>query len=170
MKFSMELFTCRTCCRPKQCSLLCSILLSFIGLWVLVSELLWVIIRHRNKFARPKSNPGQSCRYKSTTSPRKGRLLRLQTKSASTSVYNAPKLQNNLWHDSELIATKVCTILFLKFWSYCHTYQPVVGLPLLPVRTREPEHFWTYCCHSLYLWRSLMLLYMVTLWNRIKPL
>ena len=57
MRFSMELARC--CCRPKQRPSLCSIVWSFIGLWVEM----W----HRNKTACSKSNPVQSTRSKLTT-------------------------------------------------------------------------------------------------------
>ena len=60
----------RSCCRPKQHPSLSSILQSFIGLWVKIWQ--------RNKTADSKLSPVQSSRSKSTTCPRKGRLLRFE--------------------------------------------------------------------------------------------
>ena len=112
----------KSCCRPKQPPLLRSIFLSFIGLWVKI----W----HRNKTACSKLNPVQSSRSKSTTYPRKGHLLRYELNSTATSDSRTQKLGNYVchclawfwidcnqslqpnaivWHDSELIATKVCS-------------------------------------------------------------
>ena len=79
MKFSMELArTPRSCCRPKPRSSLRSIFRSVIGLWVEI----W----HRNKSV-------QSSRSKSTTCPRKGRLLRFESNSTVTSDVGTQKLE-----------------------------------------------------------------------------
>ena len=66
-------------------------------------------IWHRNKTACSESNPVQSSRSKSTTCPRKGSLLRFKSNSTATSDGGAQKLGNNVWRDSESIATKVCS-------------------------------------------------------------
>ena len=100
MKISMEL--ARSCCRPKQRPSLRSIFLSVIGLWVKI----W----HRNKTACSESNPVQSSRSKSTTCPRKGRLLRFESNSTATSDGGAQKLGNDVRKDSESIATKFAAI------------------------------------------------------------
>ena len=47
--------------------------------------------------------------FKSTTCRRKGRLLRFQSITSSTSDGYAQRLGNDLWNDSESIATKVCS-------------------------------------------------------------
>ena len=53
--------------------------------------------------------------------PRKGSLLRFQSNSTATLVGCAQKLGNNIWHDSELIATKdcsqICSYRFVSAWS-----------------------------------------------------
>ena len=67
----------RTCHRPKQCSLLGSIFLLFLGLSVK--------IRLRNKSACFESKPVQCSRCKSTTCLRKRCLLRFQMHSTATS-------------------------------------------------------------------------------------
>ena len=54
----------RSCCRPKLPPWICSILRSFIDLWVK--------FLYRNKTAGSESNPVQSSRSKSMTCPRKG--------------------------------------------------------------------------------------------------
>ena len=105
MKISMEL--ARSCCRPKPRPSLRSILRSFIGLWVKI----W----HRNKTACSESNPVQSSRSVSTTCPRKGSLLRFESNSAATSDGGAQKLGNDVRHDSESIATKVCSQIGRKW-------------------------------------------------------
>ena len=87
MEFEMTV----TCYLPKLLSFLRSIFQSFIGLWVK--------IRHRNKSACFKLNPVQSRRSQSTTCLRKGHLLRFPSYSTA----------NDLWYDSELIVTKVCS-------------------------------------------------------------
>ena len=56
---------------PKPLSTLRSIFWSFIGLWAKIG--------HGNRFACSESRPVQSSRSKSTTRPRKGRLLRFQS-------------------------------------------------------------------------------------------
>ena len=43
-----------------------------------------------------------------TTCPREQHLLRFEVNSTATS-NGAQKFGNNVWHDSELIATKVCS-------------------------------------------------------------
>ena len=94
MKFSMEL--AESCCRPKQRPSLRSIFLSFVGLWVEI----W----HRNKHACSESNPVQSSRSKSTTSPRKGLLLSLlkfELNSTATSDGKVQMLGNDVKYDSE---------------------------------------------------------------------
>ena len=73
---------------------------SFIGLWVKI----WL----RNKTAFSEYYPVQSSRSELTTCPREGRLLRFELNSTVTSDGGEQKLWNNLWHDSESIATKVC--------------------------------------------------------------
>ena len=92
---------------PKQCPLLSPIFQSLIGLWVQ----LW----HRSKTAWSKLNPVQSSRSKLMTCPRKGSLLKFQSKSTAASDGWAQKLGNNVWHDSERIATKVCSQICCKW-------------------------------------------------------
>ena len=48
------------------------------------------------------------CKWNATCS-RKGRLLRFESNSTATSNGGAQKLWNDVWHDSESIATKVCS-------------------------------------------------------------
>ena len=48
---------------------------------------------------------------KNATCPRKGRLLRFESTSTATSDGGAQKLGNDVWHDSESIATKLCSQL-----------------------------------------------------------
>ena len=114
MKFSMAISRSVTCYRAKPGSLLRSVFRSFIGLWVYV----W----HRNNPLFFESSPLLSCRSKSTTCPRKGRLFRFHSNSTATSDGGAQKLGNDL-HDSELIATKVCRLNGRKwnamFWMPC---------------------------------------------------
>ena len=45
---------------------------------------------------------------------KKGDLLRFQWNCTATSDGNAQKLVNDLWHDSESIATKVCSQIDCK--------------------------------------------------------
>ena len=99
MQFSMELVIRR--CRPMQCPLLRSIFRSFVGFWVKI----W----HRNKTACSESNPVQSSRSKSTTCPVVGRLLRFESNSTVLTDGCAQKLGKDVWHDSESIATKLCS-------------------------------------------------------------
>ena len=97
----------KTCDWPKQCSLLRSIFLSFVGLWIKTGS--------RKKSADSKLNavPVQSSRSKSTTCPRKGIQLTFQSKSTATSDGHAQNFGNNvwlrlwLWHETESIANKV---------------------------------------------------------------
>ena len=44
-----------------------------------------------------------NCRSKLTTCPRQGHLFSFQLNSTATSNGSEPKLENNLWHDSEMI-------------------------------------------------------------------
>ena len=112
MKFSMKLE--RNCYWPKPHQLLHSIFLSFIGLWLK----LW----HRNKncykISCSKLNPVQRSRSKLTTCPRKGHLLRFKS-STVTSNGCSQKLRHDIWCDSELIATKVCSWICLKWNATC---------------------------------------------------
>ena len=64
-------------------------------------------IWHGCKSTCSKSNPVQSSRFKSTTCPRKGRVLRFELNSSATSDGDAQKLGNYVRRDSESIATKV---------------------------------------------------------------
>ena len=91
----------------KAAPLLCSILLSFISLWVKI----W----HRNKTTCSKSNPVQSSNSKRKTGPRKGRLLRFESNSKATSDDCTQKLGNYVKHDSESIATRVCSQIGCKW-------------------------------------------------------
>ena len=113
--FSLEmecpLESAGSCCRPKQRPSLRSILRSFIGLWVKI----W----HRNKTSCSESNPVQSSRSKSTTCPRKGSLLRFESNSTETSDGGAQNLGNDVRHDSESIATKVCSQIGRKWNATC---------------------------------------------------
>ena len=114
----------RSCCLPKQRPLLRSIFGSFIGL-----SRLWVNIRHRNKAACAELKPVQSSRSKSTTCPRKGSLLRFQSKSTATSDGSAQKAhRNSVFNDSESLATKICSQIARKwnvmFESYVATSWP----------------------------------------------
>ena len=111
MKILMEL--ARSCCRPKQRPLLCSIFQSVIGLWVKI----W----HRNKCS--VSNPVQSSRSKSTTCPRKGRLLRFELDSCNQQPSDFrwrrakawKQCQEWFWIDLNLITTKVCSQIDCKW-------------------------------------------------------
>ena len=67
------------------------------------------------KQACSESNPVQSTRSKSTTCPRKGRLLRFESNSAVTSDGGAQKLGNNVRRNSESIATKLCSQIGRKW-------------------------------------------------------
>ena len=91
----------RSCCRPKPRPSLRSIFRSAIGLW----NKIW----HSNKAWCSESNCVQSSRSKSTTCPRKGRRLRFESNSTATSDGDAQKLGNDVSHDSESIATKICS-------------------------------------------------------------
>ena len=55
---------------------------------------------HWNRTACSESNTVQSSRSKSTTCPRKGRLLRFESNSTATSDGGAQQLGNDVWHDS----------------------------------------------------------------------
>ena len=107
----------RSCCRPKPRPWLRSIFLSVIGLCVK----LW----HRNKTKCSESNPVQSSRSKSTTCPRKGRMLKFESNSTATLDGSAQKLGNDVRRDSESIATKVCSQIGRKWnvmfetWKQC---------------------------------------------------
>ena len=101
----------RSCCWPKQHPSLRSLLLSFIGLWVKI----W----HRNKSSGSESNPVQSSRSKSTSCPRKGRLLRFESNSTATSDGGAQKIGNDVWHDSESIKNKFCSKIGCKWNVTC---------------------------------------------------
>ena len=100
MKILAELT--RSCYRQEPCS----IFQSFISLWIKIGN--------RNKSACCISNPVQSSRSKSTTCLRKGSLFRFQLDSTATSHGNEQQLENNLLHDSELIATKACSQISSK--------------------------------------------------------
>ena len=104
MNFSTELG--RSCYRPKQRPWLSSILWWFIGLWVEYEigtrkEVLNQIL--------------QSSRSKSTTCLRKQRLLRFKFNSTATSDGRVQKLGNDVRHNSESIATKVCSQNYHKW-------------------------------------------------------
>ena len=89
MKFLIELGG--RCCWPKQRPKLCSIFLSFIGLWAKI----W----HRNKTTYSKLNPVQtlqSSRFKSMTCPKEENLLRFKLNSTETSNDCAQKLGNDV--------------------------------------------------------------------------
>ena len=51
----------------------------------------------------------ESSRSKSTTCPTEGRLIRFESNSTATSDGGTQKLGNDVRHDSEWIATKVCS-------------------------------------------------------------
>ena len=74
-----------------------------------ISTIHWSL--SKNKAACFESITVQSSRsnLKSTTYQKKGRLLRFQSIDTATSDGGAQKLGNNFWHDSESIATKVCS-------------------------------------------------------------
>ena len=74
MKFLMDF--AKACYLSRQCSRLCSILLSFISLWVKIG--------HRT-IRMFQSSPVQCSRSNLTTCLRKGCLLRFQLNSTSTS-------------------------------------------------------------------------------------
>ena len=102
----------RFCHRPKQRPLFRSILRSFIGLWAKIG--------HWNKTACSESKPAQRSRSKSTTSPKKGRLLRFRSNrwtAQQLQMAVRKKLGNDVWHDSELIATKVWSHIDCKWNS-----------------------------------------------------
>ena len=120
MKFLMRLARCS--CRPKPRPLLCSILLSVIGICVK----LW----HTNKTACSQSNPVQSSRSKSTTCLRKGCLLTFKLHSTETSDGGVQKLGNDVWHDSELIATTACSPIGSK-WNVMFESHVVTGRALI---------------------------------------
>ena len=101
----------RSCCWPKLPPSLHSIFWSFIGLWVKIWN--W------NKTACSKSNPVQSSRSKSITCPKKGHLLRFKSNNSATSDDGAQKLENDVWYDSESIATKVCSPIGRKWNATC---------------------------------------------------
>ena len=100
----------RSCCWPKQHPLLCSILLSFVGLWL------------ENDVGTKQHVPNwilcklESSRSKSTTCQRKGCLLRFELNSTAGS---AQRLGNDVWQDSELIATKICSPIGSKWNATC---------------------------------------------------
>ena len=74
----------------------------------------------------------QSSRSKSTTCPKKGRLLRFELNS-TTLDGGAQKLENDVWHDSESIATKVCSQVSVKTpisRTAVSRYQPSSTRPL----------------------------------------
>ena len=70
-----------------------------------------VKIGHRNKSVSSEStwNPVESSRSKSTTCQGKGSLLRFWSNSTATPDGCVQKFGSNVWHDSELIATKFCS-------------------------------------------------------------
>ena len=61
----------------------------------------------------------QSSRSKLTTCPRDWHLLRFKLSSTATSDGCAQKLENNVWHDSESITTKVCSKVGRKWNATC---------------------------------------------------
>ena len=67
----------------------------------------------QNKSACSESNPVQSSRSK-LTCPREGRLLSFLSNSTVTSDDGAQNLGNDVWHDSQLFATKVCSQILRK--------------------------------------------------------
>ena len=69
----------------------------------------------------------QSSRSKSTTCPRKGRLLRFELNSAVTSDGGAQKLGNDVRRDSGSIATKVCSQIGSK-WNVMFESHVVTSL------------------------------------------
>ena len=93
MKFSMDL--ARTCYRPKQRSLLCSILRAFIGLWVKLG--------YRNKPACSESNPVQSSISKSTT------YLRESPKKTCAQAAQIPIGQHRNWRIDSLLSDLILT-------------------------------------------------------------
>ena len=107
----MSLESAGSCCLPKQRPSLPSILRSFIGLWLKIWQ--------RNKTACSEWNHVQSSRSKSTTCPRQGSLLRFESNSTVTLDGGAQNLENNVRHDSELIATKVCSQIGRKWKATC---------------------------------------------------
>ena len=102
MKFSMELtknVTYQSGPSHAHCLLnLCQ--WPFIGLWL--------NIRHKNKSESNHMQTFQNSRYKWTTCPRKGCLLRFELNSTLLQIV-VGKAWSYLWHDSDLIATKVCS-------------------------------------------------------------
>ena len=54
--------------------------------------------------------------------PRKGRLLRFESNSTATSDGGAQKLGNDVWHDSDSIATKVCSQVGRKWNAMFETH------------------------------------------------
>ena len=129
---------------------------------------LWVKILHRNKTVCSESNPVQYSRYKSTTCLRKERLLRFELNSTATSELNstatsdcgAKKLGNDVWHDSESIATKICSQISRKrkamFESHSMTtvtrdvvQPPVFVTPALRENRKKLALTWSRVCPSL---------------------
>ena len=126
----------RSYCRPKQRPLLRSTFRSYIGLWLKI----W----HRNKTACSESNPVQSSRSKSTTCPRKGRLLRFESNSTATSDGGAQKLGSDVWHDSESIATKVSSQIGRK-WNAMFESHIVTIVDRTSFNFRFEDFFWAIC-------------------------
>ena len=99
LKNSMEFGN--TCYQPKQSSLFRSIFWSFTSLWVKIG--------YRNKSSCFGLNSVQTLQSieSSRSFQGKGCLLRFQSNRTATSDGSVKKLKKDIWHHSELIATKV---------------------------------------------------------------
>ena len=77
--------------------------------WYRVIQTKAALIASLNLSIIRRSLNKKSSRSKSRIGLRTGRLLRFQRNSTATSDGGAQKLENDLWHDSESITTKVCS-------------------------------------------------------------
>ena len=98
---------------------------------------------HRNKTAFSKSKPVQCIRSKSMTCLRKGRLLRFESISTATSDGCVQKLRNDVWHDSESIAIKVCSQIG-RHWKVIFENHVVTGVNRTSFKFWF-EDFWAIC-------------------------
>ena len=69
-------------------------------------------------------------RKRNATCPRKGRLLTFKLHSTETSDGGVQKLGNDVWHDSELIATTACSPISSK-WNVMFESHVVTGRALI---------------------------------------
>ena len=94
-----------------------------------------VNIWHRNNAACSQSTPMQSSRSKSTTCLRTGHLFSLELNSTAISDGFKQKLGFNVRHDSELIATKVCSQISHKWNAMFESHVVTLKWPALTGRT-----------------------------------